>query len=164
MHKFSKVTKYRKDIFLGEFQRHHLLPVQCHNIALINNRLLALTPLGFSLSEFESNGIYLPSTENGAMRYGLPLHRGPHPRYNQLVMERLLRIFKRTNIYYSAIDSLYWELFRVRILQKALRLALLRGSMQSVILNKRDPMRSRHDLTLLDERIDSLWSATKDRG
>ena len=42
--------------------------------------------------DFRANGLLLPSTDEASLRTGMPLHRGPHHRYNQLVIERVGRI------------------------------------------------------------------------
>jgi len=49
---------------------------------------------GFDFDDFEKNGVLLPATEQVAFETGQPLHRGPHPRYNQLVIDRLFLIIK----------------------------------------------------------------------
>lgn len=50
-------------------------------------------PVGFD--DFRANGLLLPTTEAATLRTGMPLHRGPHRRYNELVIERVGRIEER---------------------------------------------------------------------
>ena len=42
--------------------------------------------------DFRANGLLLPATDDATLRTGMPLHRGPHRRYNELVIERVGRI------------------------------------------------------------------------
>jgi hypothetical protein len=42
--------------------------------------------------DFRRNGMLLPATDEEALRLGLPLHRGPHRSYNELVLERMGQI------------------------------------------------------------------------
>jgi hypothetical protein len=42
---------------------------------------------GFDPNDFATNGLHLPSTETNAIAFRLPLHRGPHPRYNEMVAD-----------------------------------------------------------------------------
>jgi hypothetical protein len=76
-------------------QRHHLLPRQ-----LLGHRcfgplfdLLGRDRLGFE--DFRTNGLLLPASDGAVMRMGLPLHRGPHRDYNELVMERVGQVEAR---------------------------------------------------------------------
>ena len=42
--------------------------------------------------DFRASGLLLPSSDEATTRTGMPLHRGPHRRYNELVIERVGRI------------------------------------------------------------------------
>jgi len=48
------------------------------------------TCVGFD--DFRRNGLLLPATEAASVRTGRPLHRGPHRRYNEVVIARVGRI------------------------------------------------------------------------
>jgi hypothetical protein len=74
-------TKVKIDGFIC----HHVIPRQ-----VTGNRVFAkffgqLRSEGFDPENFVKNGMHLPSTEVMAETFGLPLHRGPHPRYNDMV-------------------------------------------------------------------------------
>ena len=43
--------------------------------------------IGFN--DFRRNGLLLPAREETAQRLALPLHRGPHRTYNQMVIQRV---------------------------------------------------------------------------
>lgn len=42
--------------------------------------------------DFSANGLLLPATEAATVRTGMPLHRGPHRRYTEVVIARVGRI------------------------------------------------------------------------
>ena len=42
--------------------------------------------------DFRANGLLLPATDAAAIRTGMLLHRGPHRRYNEVVIARVGRI------------------------------------------------------------------------
>ena len=49
----------------------------------------------FGFDDFRRNGLLLPANDAAAIRLGLPLHRGPHHSYNELVFERVGQIEAR---------------------------------------------------------------------
>lgn len=67
------------------WQRHHLIPRQLAAHADAGPVLATISPLGFSLDDFHRNGILLPGSDAAAQTSGLPVHTGPHPRYNRRV-------------------------------------------------------------------------------
>lgn len=121
-------------------------------------RYLGADRLGFE--DFRRNGLLLPATERAARRIGLPLHRGPHRRYNEVVVDRAGQI------------ELHWRKVRARngdradsealmrfdLLQRALRRRLLEPARwRGAPLNRRDPAL---DFSHLDRMADFLWSGT----
>lgn len=111
--------------------------------------------------DFRANGLLLPATGEASLRTGMPLHRGPHRHYNELVIERVGRI------------EAYWSQFRVKDAEEALtnaldRLALLQSALRRhllnerrrMILNRKDPLGSGFDFAELDAMAESLWKAT----
>ncbi len=73
-------------------QRHYLSPCQ-----LLGNRQFAqlLDHIGrdrIGFDDFRFNGLLLPSVETAAVVLGLPLHRGPHRQYNEVVSARVAQI------------------------------------------------------------------------
>jgi A nuclease family of the HNH/ENDO VII superfamily with conserved AHH len=68
-----------------DFNCHHVIP-----IAVVEHRALARTfgrarSSGFDPQDFATNGMHLPTTEEQSLIFGLPMHRGPHRRYNDIV-------------------------------------------------------------------------------
>ncbi len=144
-----------------ELQRHHILPRQ----ALVWPGLTRLfdgigrEPMGFD--DFRRNGLLLPARERTALRLGLPMHRGPHRDYNQMVIERLGRI-----------ESI-WSRHRSRDCDAARRAALrqigqLQDRLRRRILDRREPVRftradpflHQRDYTVLDRMAEELWASS----
>ncbi len=121
--------------------------------------LLGRKRVGFD--DFRRNGMLLPAHESSAQRMGLPLHRGPHPAYNEMVMERL-----------GAIES-GWSrqrkksrrradqaaLMRIGLLQRALQQRLL-NTKEPLRLNRKDQLGTGRDFSQLDAMAEMLWQAT----
>jgi len=105
----------------------------------------------------------LPATEDATRRTGMPLHRGPHRRYNEVVIERVGRIehdwsAARTS---DAEAALIVALMRLRLLQSALRRRLM-SEQPRMILNRKDPLGTGFDFTELDAMAEALWQSTGD--
>lgn len=111
--------------------------------------------------DFHTNCLLLPATEKATLRSGMPLHRGPHRRYNEVVIDRVGNI----EAHWSSTRSkdgnaaLVEALFRLQLLQGALRRQLLVQRRQ-MLLNHNDPLGSGFDFTELDAMAEALWSAT----
>ncbi len=128
----------------------------------------ALGPERIGFHDFRRNGLLLPATESGALRIGLPLHRGPHGTYSQMVTERFGQIemgWSRTRRYDVDLASME-ALMRLDLLQRALRRRLLTPPKgEEVVLNRRDPALARHDpatdYSHLDRMAETLWQATE---
>lgn len=140
-------------------QRHHLLPRQLlfrPGFA----RMLAAADLRFD--DFRHNGLLLPCAEGAAIRLALPLHRGPHPRYTELVMERVAQI----ELGWGAgrgrdpASSIRQVRMRLTLLQRGLRRYLLKGGRRRLRLNRFDPVGQSPDFGDLDAMADALWGAT----
>jgi len=139
-------------------QRHHLLPRQLLSagcFALLWERL-GRDRVGFD--DFRRNGLLLPCTERAAMGIGLPLHRGPHRRYNAMVFERVGQIEggwaeRRLRLADDALDE---ALFRLALLQQSLRRRLL-SERRRLLLNRADPLGFGHDFAELDAMAELLW-------
>ena len=79
-------------------QRHHLLPRQ-----LLSQRCFGVLFADFGrarvgFDDFRRNGLLLPATETASVSTGMPLHRGPHPRYNEVVIARVGQIEARWSV------------------------------------------------------------------
>lgn len=142
-------------------QRHHLLPRQ-----LLNQRCFGAMfgEIGRELvgfDDFRRNGLLLPATDDATLRTGMPLHRGPHRQYNELVIERVGRIEGRWSQARprdpnAALDE---ALDRLALLQSALRRRLL-NERRRMILNRKDPLGTGFDFGELDAMAEALWEAT----
>jgi len=115
-----------------------------------------------NFDDFRSNGLLLPAADDAAVRFGLPLHRGPHRDYNAMVIERVGQIeagwsarrLRAPEVALSeALERLHW-------LQRALRRRLL-AQQRPLRLNRHDPLGRGFDFTELDAMADQLWPATQ---
>ncbi len=99
--------------------------------------------IGFD--DFRINGLLLPSTTDAALETGLPLHRGPHQAYNQLVAERVGQVeasWRRSRLRSPALAR-EEALMRLGLLQKGLRKRLLQREGRHAALNRKDPFAQR---------------------
>ncbi|WP_309804490.1 AHH domain-containing protein [Novosphingobium capsulatum] len=147
--------------YQAHMQRHHILPCQVLTRAGLNVMLGRLGEAEVGFHDFRRNGLLLPATEAAAQRVLMPLHRGPHRQYNQLVLERIGQIEagwqRRRGANDMAADR--EALMRLDLLQRALRRRLLDprrwGGMP---LNRRDPA---VDFSHLDAMAEMLWADTE---
>lgn len=114
---------------------------------------------GFTLHQFERNGLILPSCEPTALWSGHALHRGPHQSYNDVMTARVEQI--RVHFALHAPADLRaarrTAAMRLRLLQDVMRRALTDRHGGSFWLNRRDPMRLFADRPYLDQAIDRLF-------
>ena len=92
------------------------------------------------------------------IRTGMPLHRGPHRHYNEVVIARVGMIEERW-VRAARADSdaaLGEALMRLLLLQGALRRQLL-SARRRVLLNRNDPLGTGFDFTELDAMAETLW-------
>jgi hypothetical protein len=90
----------------------------------------------------------------------MPLHRGPHHRYNEVVIARVGRIEAswsqaRINDPEAAVAE---ALMRLHLLQGALRRQLL-AERRRMLLNRKDPLGTGFDFSELDAMAEALWTA-----
>lgn len=110
--------------------------------------------------DFRANGLLLPATEQATLRTGMPLHRGPHNRYNEVVIARVGRIeeswsrARRCDPDAALVEAL----LRLHLLQDALRRQLLTAR-RRVLLNRKDPLGTGYDFTELDAMAAMLWDS-----
>lgn len=108
-------------------QRHHLLPMQLLRQGGTAALFHAVGRDQLRFDDFRRNGLLLPATDRSALRVGLPLHRGPHRTYNEMVSERVGQIeagwarSRRVSPQVAISDALA----RLELLQRALRRRLL---------------------------------------
>lgn len=143
-------------------QRHHLIPCELLTKPCFGRVLNALGEERNRMHDFRRNGLLLPATDSAAASLGLPLHRGPHRRYTELVFERFGRIEAEWSRTAPCSDrqALADALARLDLLQSALRRRLLsvRPPLQ---LNRRQQPRPDADFAALDAMAASLWAATE---
>lgn len=144
----------------SQHQSHHLIPVGVFSCAAFGHSFERLRGDGFDVSNFVHNGIFLPSTEAAAMRARMPLHRGPHRRYNELVGHRVAAILREMDAGHPHFHARCDAVERLKLLTAALRNTLHRRH-PPISLNQRDPFAGKVDFSDLDSACDMLWSATK---
>ncbi len=141
-------------------QRHHLLPRQ-----LLTRRcfgpmfeIIGRGHVGFE--DFRRNGLLLPATVKASMRTGMPLHRGPHRRYNEVVIARVGVIEQHWALAHRRHPeaALTEVVLRLHLLQGALRRQLL-AERRRVLLNRNDTLGTGFDFTEMDAMAESLWAS-----
>ena len=144
-------------------QRHHLLPRQLLSRRCFGTLFDQIGSDAVGFNDFRANGLLLPAREEAAIRMGMPLHRGPHSHYNEMVIERVGTIERG----WSASRPIKHEaalgeaLMRLSLLQRALRRRLLSSAGNRFALNRRDPLAVSLDFTDLDAMADALWGETQ---
>lgn len=160
---FRSVNVPGKAGYTPGLQRHHLLPRALLHRRAFHRMIATLTPDRIGFHDFRTNGLLLPATESGALRIGLPLHRGPHGTYSEMVTERVGQIelgWSRTRRYDTELASME-ALMRLDLLQRALRRRLLTPPKgEEIVLNRHDPAL---DYSHLDRMAGMLWQATESK-
>lgn len=134
------------------FQRHHIIPVQIFQRSSFKRLFAHAYKQGFDPRNFRHNGIYLPATEPLAIASGRPLHRGPHPIYNDLMCDHINNVDQ----IFRANPSLKVAR-RIFEIQNLIRTMLTDGSFGTK-LNGRDPMSQSVNFSHLDADVDKLWA------
>lgn len=157
---FRSVNRAEAPGYQSGLQRHHLLPCQALGKGGFAAFFAAVGPDRIGFDDFRRNGLLLPANDTAAVRLGLPLHRGPHRTYNELVFERLGRI------------EATWSNARLRSPEDAnadalARITLLQGALRRRLLAERRPFRLNRldrpppqDFAMLDAMAAQLWVAT----
>ncbi len=143
-------------------QRHHLLPRQLLRADYFGGLFGALGQQHVGFDDFRANGLLLPASTSAALTSGLPLHRGPHRIYNELVAHRVGQVEASWSRAHLRTPILAREeaLMRIGLLQRALRRRLLDRNTRGFVLNRKDPFRAGIDFRELDAMAEALWSAT----
>ena len=159
---FRAVNRKGSADYRAGLQRHHILPRQLVHRRCFGRFLDCLGRDRVGLHDFRANGLLLPSNSGEALRTGLPLHRGPHRLYSELVIERVSQIeqgwlkTRSSNADRAAVEAL----MRMKLLQRALRKKLLQNNAGKALLNRHDPLGSGGDFTDLDAMADAIWGVT----
>ena len=158
---FGAVNRAGRPGHVAGLQRHHLLPRVLMGQACFV-RLLEALGCRAGLDDFRRNGMLLPATEGAAVRMGLPLHRGPHRTYSDMVRERLGGIETGwvASSRRDADAAGHAALRDLAALQAELRRSLL-DPQRTLRLNRSDPLGGGTDFTRLDAMAESLWGATQ---
>lgn len=159
---FRAVNRHGAPDYDPGLQRHHILPRQLLTRACFAPMLGAMGRERIGFDDFRRNGLLLPANDRAAVRIGLPLHRGPHRDYNQMVLERFGQIeagWAARRLRFPEV-ALAEALERLHLLQRALRRRLL-DQQRRLRLNRRDPLGSGADFTELDAMAALLWPATE---
>jgi hypothetical protein len=158
---FRSVNKRGHIGYNPGLQRHHLIPSQALNIEGLAPMFEGLGRQRVGFDDFRRNGMLLPAGEAAAQRLGLPLHRGPHRAYNEMVIERLGAIesswSRQRRINRNRADQA--ALMRINLLQRALQQRLL-DTRQPLRLNSKDKLGQTRDFSVLDAMAEQLWRAT----
>jgi hypothetical protein len=143
-------------------QRHHLLPRQLLMKTAFSRMFTGIGGTRHRFHDFRENGLLLPSNEPAVIRMGMPLHRGPHRHYNDLVITRVGQIevtWARGRLRNSE-DAAVQAHMRLVLLQRALRRVLLDSRGRRFVLNGRDPLGVGVDYSDLDAAAEAIWGAT----
>lgn len=143
-------------------QRHHILPRQLLSERCFGALFDTIGRDRIGFDDFRTNGLLLPANSSTAARIGLPLHRGPHRRYNELVIARVGNVEAGWAAQRSKVPDVALEqaLMRLSLLQRALRRRLLNPLGKRLMLNRADPWDASLDFTELDAMAELLWSET----
>ena len=162
---FRAVNRRGEPGYNPSLQRHHLLPLQLLRARSLQALFVDLHIEQRSFDDFRRNGMLLPASESSALLLGLPLHRGPHRAYNEMVLDRIGEIESRWRRYRARapLAARCWAGARCYAIQASLRTELARPSRHRgspYALNRRDPVFRQVDYSGLDTMADMLWGAT----
>lgn len=157
---FRSVNRRGAPGYDPSLQRHHLLPRQLLSRRCFGALFDGLGRQRVGFDDFRANGLLLPASEEATVRTGMPLHRGPHRRYNEVVIARVGRIEEdwaqtRARDPEAALED---ALMRLQLLQNALRRQLL-AERRRILLNRKDPLGTGFDFSELDAMAEALWAA-----
>jgi len=158
---FHAVNRCGRPGYRPGLQRHHLLPRELLGATSFGHLFETLGVQHVGFDDFRRNGLLLPCEERSAVRMGLPLHRGPHRAYNELVRERIGQIERDWSHDGRSAPSQARNcaLMRLWLLQRALRRRLL-ATARPLRLNRYDPLGAKRDFSELDRMAEILWRDT----
>lgn len=143
-------------------QRHHLLPRQLLSCRFFGRFFASVGRGNVGFDDFRRNGLLLPANEETSVRTGMPLHRGPHRHYNDLVIHRVGQIEQDWSDRHAQNPGPAMEeaITRLAWLQAALRRRLLDHRLRPLKLNRSDPLGAGYDFSELDAMAETLWQST----
>jgi len=160
---FRNVNRSGRPGYMAGMQRHHLLPLQLRRRKCFGELMQSMCWDAFGYNDFRFNGLLLPTSDQAAIHHGLPLHRGPHRVYNEIVADRVGQIEaswaarRRSHPEAARLEAQ----MRLRLLQRALRRRLLEPGYKRILLNRNDPLGTGVDFSRLDAMADALWAHTE---
>lgn len=144
----------RQKAQIDGFQTHHLIPKQILEMRCFSKFFGEIRCYGFEPNDFCGNGMYLPSTEELAMAFGLPQHCGPHPKYNEMVADHVARISVLPQCdALPAITKLQNDLRLALRLCSGGEIALIRDPMKIDIMGEAEMLRIAVDLRSRNARL-----------
>ena len=135
------------------YQRHHLIPVEVVCQPAFSSFTAALKHVGFDPRNFATKGLWLPCSEDAALETGLPMHRGPHPHYNEFVGDQVAFLYH--NLTLSSPDGAAKLKSRLHHLQGNLWRALSKADTQ-MWLSRRDPREDLGTFATFDDDLRQL--------
>ncbi|MBK6706483.1 MAG: AHH domain-containing protein [Sphingomonadales bacterium] len=138
----------KRRVRIPGFHCHHIIPIEIVEKAAFSSFFRRINGLGFDFNDFHQNGMYLPCTEENAAAFRLPLHRGPHPVYNELVSECI------ADLSGLGCDS---QLPGLHQLQLALKAALRKNEV-SLRKDRRNPFIQSADFESMEIAAYRLWN------
>lgn len=159
---FSAVNRPGSHGFRKGWQKHHLLPRQLMSRRCLTTMFSSIGTDELWLDDFDRNGVLLPGSEVIAMEVGLPMHRGPHHLYNELVFERVgaVEMEWSRNCSRDAAGARNVALARIKLVQRGLARRLKGEGRTRMTLSRRDPIGRDVDFATLDAMADQLWAVT----
>ena len=124
--------------------------------------LAAVCPATIGFDDFHRNGVLLPGTEAAAIEAQLPLHRGPHRIYNELVLERVGTVEMEWSRNRGRCEQQARQAAqeRLRLIQRGLYRRLHGDGSAPLLLNRHDPIGKGIDFAHLDNLAEQLWRAS----
>ena len=161
--RFEAVNRRDDPHYQPGLQRHHLLPRQLLQQRCFGPLIGELGRDRIGFDDFRANGLLLPASDVASIRIGLPLHRGPHRSYNDMVIERVGQVEQSWSaLRLRAPEVAHVEAVqRLRLLQAALRRRLLEPGKRPFALNRHDRLGKHQDFAEIDAMVDELWPATE---
>ena len=160
---FSAVNRRGSPAYQFGMQRHHLLPRQLLSQRFLKRLLKAVKVRTLGFDDFRRNGLLLPCEEAVAARLGLPLHRGPHREYNEMVVAQIGAIESEWAFRRQRGPKLATIAARLRLasLQRELKHSLLSANPPKLVLDENEKLGNRFEFADLDAMAAQLWSATQ---
>lgn len=124
---FGTVNLCGTATYIEGMVRHHLIVQQALRDDTLKPFLTKMGEGGFQIDDFRTNGLLLPCLPSLSRKTGLPLHWGPHPRYNAKVIQELHVIRISAESIRADSERRHQAFNDIRSLQGRLRATLICG-------------------------------------